>query len=128
MLRLKALDHVGLLVADLDRSLHFYQALGLELLRRSEPQGNHAGSAVLAIGTQEINVFCRPDLGGAASSAVHPIDHFCLLVDSPAIDEVVAGLQEAGIEIARGPIPRRDGASVFVTDPDGIRVELQIKQ
>jgi catechol 2,3-dioxygenase-like lactoylglutathione lyase family enzyme len=37
MLRPKALDHVGLVIADLDRGLRFYvKGLGLELLRRRE--------------------------------------------------------------------------------------------
>jgi catechol 2,3-dioxygenase-like lactoylglutathione lyase family enzyme len=55
MLRPKALDHVGLIVTDLDRSLRFYKALGLELLRRSERCTG--SSAVLKVGAQEINVF-----------------------------------------------------------------------
>ena len=53
MLRPKALDHVGLIVTDLDRSLRFYKALGLELLRRSERCTG--SSAVLKVGAQEIN-------------------------------------------------------------------------
>ena len=32
MLRPRAIDHVGILVTDMDRSLRFYQALGMELL------------------------------------------------------------------------------------------------
>ena len=36
MLRPKALDHVGITVTDMDRSLRFYcGVLGLELLRRT---------------------------------------------------------------------------------------------
>jgi catechol 2,3-dioxygenase-like lactoylglutathione lyase family enzyme len=37
MLRLTALDHVGLTVTDMDRSLAFYQALGFTVLRTSGP-------------------------------------------------------------------------------------------
>ena len=37
MPRLTALDHVGLKVADMDRTLDFYQRLGLTLLRTSGP-------------------------------------------------------------------------------------------
>jgi catechol 2,3-dioxygenase-like lactoylglutathione lyase family enzyme len=51
MLRPKALDHVGLIVTDMDRSLRFYQALGLELMRRSERGAG--SSAVLKVGAQE---------------------------------------------------------------------------
>ena len=35
MLRLKAIDHVGLRVSKMDKTLHFYQQLGLTLLRAS---------------------------------------------------------------------------------------------
>jgi catechol 2,3-dioxygenase-like lactoylglutathione lyase family enzyme len=84
-LRPKALDHVGLIVTDMDRSLRFYQALGLELLRRSE-RGT-GSSAVLKVGAQEINVFCDPD--SADRSGPQRIDHFCLMMESAAIDDVV---------------------------------------
>jgi metallothiol transferase len=120
MLRLKALDHVGISVTDLDRSLRFYvDGLGMELMRRRE------GAAVIKIGDQEINIFSNPDL--VAGSEPQRIDHFCLTVAYADASDLIAALGEAGIEIARGPIERRDGVAVFLHDPDGIRVELQIK-
>jgi catechol 2,3-dioxygenase-like lactoylglutathione lyase family enzyme len=128
MLRPKALDHVGLVVSDLDRSLRFYcEGLGLELLRRSGPKGNGVSSAVLKVGTQEINVFCDPDGRSAEGRGPERIHHFCLAMDGSHIDEVVTALQQAGIEVAKGPVQRRDGTSLFVEDPDGIRVELSVK-
>ena len=29
--------------------------------------------------------------------------------------------------VGRGPVRRRDGTALFVPDPDGVRVELQLK-
>ena len=126
MLRIKALDHVGLLVTDLDRSLRFYvEGLGLELLRRREGASG-ASSAVLKVGDQEINVLCNPNFI-AETNELHRIDHFCLMVESSTISELIAALREAGLEIVEGPTERRDGVAVFLHDPDGVRVELQIK-
>jgi catechol 2,3-dioxygenase-like lactoylglutathione lyase family enzyme len=42
MRRPKALDHVGLKVTDMEKSLHFYQTLGLEPLRTSDPKADGA--------------------------------------------------------------------------------------
>ncbi len=68
MLKLKALDHVGLVVADMDRSLRFYcEALGLELLRRSDREGG-VTAAVLKVGDQEINMFCNAGSAPAAKA------------------------------------------------------------
>jgi catechol 2,3-dioxygenase-like lactoylglutathione lyase family enzyme len=61
MLRPKALDHVALKVTDMDKTLHFYHQLGLELLRTSGPDVEGLRSAVIKVGGQEINVFARPD-------------------------------------------------------------------
>jgi catechol 2,3-dioxygenase-like lactoylglutathione lyase family enzyme len=121
MLRPKALDHVGILVSDLERSVRFYAALGVVVLRRRE------GAAVLKIGDQEINMFSVPDLAAASRDQAHGLDHFCLEMDSATIDDLVVALSDAGIEIVRGPTERRDGAAVFLRDPDGVRVELQVK-
>jgi glyoxylase I family protein len=126
MLRAKALDHVGLVVTDLDRSLRFYvEGLALELLRERELAGG-AGSAVLKVGDQEINVFCNPHFI-AGSNEAQGINHFCLMMERSTMGELIAAVREAGLEIAEGPTERRDGAALFLHDPDGVRVELQIK-
>ncbi|MGZ5900588.1 MAG: VOC family protein [Reyranella sp.] len=129
MLRPKALDHVGLTVTNMDRSLRFYcEVLGLELLRRSARGTGGLGSAVLRVGGQEINMFSDPAFAPLRRDD-NPagIDHFCLEVASATIDDLVASLQRAGVEIAKGPVQRRDGTSLFVSDPDGCRVELIVK-
>jgi glyoxylase I family protein len=130
MLRPKALDHVGLTVTDMDRSLRFYcEVLGLELLRRSAKGANGAASAVLRVGSQEINVFSDAAFASARFGDAPPgIDHFCLEIESATIDDVVGALRQAGVEIAKGPVPRRDGIALFVGDPDGCRVELIVKK
>ena len=47
MLRPKGLNHVALLVTELDKTLDFYRLLGLELLRTSGPNADGGGTAVL---------------------------------------------------------------------------------
>lgn len=127
MLRLTGLDHVGLNVTDMDRTLDFYRRLGLTVLRTSGPNAEGVRSAVIQVGGQELNIFSSPGLVQSGREKSAGVDHFCLLVEGASIDEVVAALREAGIEIARGPVQRRDGTALFVHDPDGVRVELQLK-
>jgi len=127
VLRLIGLDHVGLKVADMDRTLHFYQRLGLTLLRTRGPDADGVRSAVIQVGDQELNVFSGP--GFVSSGQDNPVgmDHFCLIVGAASVDDVMSDLRQAGIDVARGPVKRRDGVAVFVQDPDGVRVELQLK-
>lgn len=130
MLRPKALDHVGLTVTDMDRSLRFYcEALGLELLRRSPTSAAGLASAVLKVGDQEINMFSNPAFAPVRlDDNLAGIDHFCLEIESATIDDLVGALRQAGVNIAKGPVQRRDGISLFVSDPDGSRVELIVKK
>jgi catechol 2,3-dioxygenase-like lactoylglutathione lyase family enzyme len=127
MLRARALDHVGLSVLDMDKALQFYQALGLELLRIVGPKSDGSRIAVLRVGSQELNVFCVPDLPRGTREASAGMDHFCLEMEAASADEVIQDLRKAGIEVASGPVARREGASVFVCDPDGAHVELLVK-
>lgn len=128
MLRPKALDHVALTVADMDKTLRFYQLLGLALLRTSGPDADGGRSAVVRVGDQEINVFCRPGLVSVDRENLIGVHHFCLTMEATSIDDVIADLRHAGVDIFRGPVERRDGTSVFVYDPDGVRVELRIER
>ena len=127
MIRLKALDHVGLKVTDMDKALDFYQRLGLTLLRTSGPNADGLRSAVIQVGSQELNVFSHPEFVSSGKENPVGIDHFCLTVDAASVDDVIADLRQAGIEIVHGPVERRDGTALFVHDPDGVRVELQLK-
>ena len=127
MLKLKGLDHVGLRVTDLDRSIEFYQRLGMKLLRSRGPDAAGERFAVIQAGDQELNLVARPGATPSADKEALGMNHFCILVDYETIEAVVDGLKAAGIEIASGPSPRRDGAAVLVRDPDGVAVELQIK-
>ena len=126
MLRPKALDHVGLVVGDMDRTLKFYGLLGLEVLRRRD-RGGGVTSAVLRVGNQEINLFSQAGNVTAAASGPQTVDHFCLEMDCASIDALLSELERAGIAIASGPVERSDGTALFVRDPDGVRVELSVK-
>lgn len=128
MLQLKALDHVGLKVRDLDKTLRFYQQLGLQVLRAKGPDAAGVRMAVLQVGNQELNVACHPDFTPQGKDNAVGVDHFCFEVEAASMDEVIADLKRGGIEIAGGPTARRDGAAVFLVDPDGVRVELQLKK
>jgi catechol 2,3-dioxygenase-like lactoylglutathione lyase family enzyme len=128
MLRPKALDHVGLKVTDMDKTLDFYQRLGLTLLRTSGPDAGGLRSAVIQVGSQELNVFSVPEFVSSGEENRVGMDHFCLIVDAASIDDVIADLRRAGIAVVRGPVERRDGTALFVHDPDGVRVELQLKK
>jgi catechol 2,3-dioxygenase-like lactoylglutathione lyase family enzyme len=128
MMKPKAIDHVGLKVTDMDRSLSFYcDGLGLKLLRRSDKSPGIA-SAVLAVGAQEMNLFSSPAFNtGSADGNPPGLDHFCLEIESASIDGLMAALAQAGIAVAKPPVKRSDGISLFVSDPDDCRVELIVK-
>jgi catechol 2,3-dioxygenase-like lactoylglutathione lyase family enzyme len=127
MLRVKGLDHVGLKVTDMDKTLDFYQRLGLTLVRTAGPDAEGLRTAVIGIGSQELNVFSHPDFVPSGQENPVGMDHFCLAVDAASIDDVIADLGQAGVDIVRGPVKRRDGTALFLQDPDGVRVELQLK-
>jgi len=128
MLRPRALDHIGLKVADPDRTLSFYKALGLEVLRTSGPNAEGLRSAVVKVGSQEINVFCGPDFVPVDRENPVGMHHFCLNMEATSVADLIADLGRAGIEIFRGPVERETGISVFVHDPDGFKVELRIEK
>ena len=126
-MKLKGLDHVGIMATDFERSVDFYRRLGLTVLRsREDPDGVHI--AVLQVGDQELNLFSKPGVAAARGEPPAGMDHFCIRIDAASPEEVMATLKDSGIEVARGPIKRRDGIAFFVHDPDGVHVELQLRE
>jgi len=127
MLHPKALDHLALKVTDMDKTLHFYhQVLGLELLRTAGPNAEGGRSAVLQAGGQKIDVFFRPDFVPADKDKPVGMDHLCLIMETASVEDLMAALRQADVEIFWGPVERHSSTSVYVYDPDGVHVELRV--
>jgi catechol 2,3-dioxygenase-like lactoylglutathione lyase family enzyme len=137
------LDHIGVVVSDLDRALAFWQGLvGLPVTARGEASWPHLsdlnGQPGVALG------WCTLSLGGAvleltsyrggAPAAGRAGEdepgraHVGIVVDD--LDEVTARLLAAGVTLrSPGPVALAAGQyrgwrALYALDPDGTSVEL----
>jgi len=122
------LIHTCYRIADIDRSVGFYEKLGFEERGR------------LPIRDEAINVFMGLPGDGARleltwnRGATEPYEigtgygHIALTVDD--LDGTLERLSQVGIDPERPPYAVRDGGSrlCFVRDPDGYRIELIERQ
>lgn len=117
------LVHTCYRIGDVDRSVGFYNALGLEEMGR------------LPIRDEAINVYMGfpgdgPRLELTHNFGVDSYDigsgygHIAVRVDD--LDATLERLKAQGIEPERAPYTVREGGSrlCFVRDPDGYRIEL----
>jgi metallothiol transferase len=127
MLNVTGLDHIGLKVTDMDRSLHFYHdVLGLDIVHTSGPHENGGRSATLRAGSQQLDVFYRPDFVSTDRDKPVGMDHLCLTLNGDSMELVLEFLQQQQVEVMWGPVTRHGTTSVYVFDPDGIHVELRL--
>jgi lactoylglutathione lyase len=118
------LIHTCYRVTDPERSISFYEALGLEK-RRELPIRDEAINYFLGVPGNEV-----PELELTHNFGVDSYElgtgygHVALTVDD--LDRTLERLAEQGIEPERPPYQVREGGSriCFVRDPDGYRVEL----
>ncbi|GGV10293.1 VOC family protein [Streptomyces spectabilis] len=124
-MRVIALDHIVLNVADVERSLAFYTGpLGLEPVRVEEWRAGKVSfpSVRVSPGTI-IDLFPARD---TESGAGRNVDHICLAVEPLDWQEVI---DSGEFTVVDGP-GKRFGArgtaiSLYVQDPDGNTVELR---
>ena len=122
--RVRGINHAGLMVSDLKRSIEFYQTLfGL-------PQGESTDTiARLQIGPGPVHL----ELLSAAAGAAPFINHFCLGVEGFDVDRIARVFADHGVAKSdkAGPMTLRvtarpaGGSSIRLGDPDGIDVQLQ---
>ncbi|MDU9395367.1 MULTISPECIES: VOC family protein [Pseudomonadaceae] len=120
---LERIDHLVLTVADIPRTVDFYQrVLGM----RHEVFGE--GRSALAFGQQKLNLH---QAGREFEpKAAHPLPgaiDLCLVTTWP-LERLLAHLAAEGVAVEEGPV-RRTGAlgpieSVYVRDPDGNLIEI----
>jgi catechol 2,3-dioxygenase-like lactoylglutathione lyase family enzyme len=120
-LRVVALDHLVLNVADVERSLAFYcDELGLARERVDEwRRGEVFFPSVRVDAHTIIDLLAAPRTGENA-------DHLCLVVEPVDLDAIKAS---GRFDVVDGPAvrfgARGDGTSLYVKDPDGNTVELR---
>jgi lactoylglutathione lyase len=118
------LIHTCYRITDPERSVAFYEALGLEK-RRELPIRDEAVNYFLGVpGKPQPELELTYNFGVDAYELGTAYGHVALTVDD--LDTTLAALAEKGIEPERPPYTVRDGGSrlCFVRDPDDYRVEL----
>ena len=118
------LIHTCYRITDPDRSVAFYEALGLEK-RRELPIRDEAMNYFLGVPGQDL-----PELELTYNFGVDSYElgtgygHVALTVED--LDGTLERLAAQGIEPEREPYTVREGGSrlCFVRDPDGYRIEL----
>jgi catechol 2,3-dioxygenase-like lactoylglutathione lyase family enzyme len=102
------LNHVTLSVADVARSREFYERL-LGGIVVGEPR---PASVDLRIGDSFVGMAKSPNAGR--------VDHFCVGIDKYAPAEGLEKAKAAGLNASLVG----NGQQLFITDPDGIRVQI----
>lgn len=123
------IQHVGLVVSDLERSRRFYAgALGLEEVPR--PPNFTFDGAWFRFGGTELHLLAEEHTtggagpGDAGEGATRGLTtHLAFQVEDLAA--ACARLADHGVALTGGPMPRGDGYDqVFFLDPDGYVLEL----
>jgi lactoylglutathione lyase len=118
------LIHTCYRVTDPERSIAFYEALGLEK-RRELPIRDEAVNYFLGVpGRDQPELELTYNFGVDSYELGTGYGHIALTVDD--LDATLEELAGQGIEPERPPYQVREGGSriCFVRDPDGYRVEL----
>jgi lactoylglutathione lyase len=142
---INGVNHTGLQVRDIERSIAFYRDLiGLELLARRESRADYVADVVGYPGAVLQMAWLRHPSGGPVIELLEyveprgtPIDtstpnpgtaHVCFNV--PDIQATYERLKVAGVKFkSAGPVAitqglNKGGFAIYFTDPDGITLEL----
>jgi lactoylglutathione lyase len=116
--------HFGLRVADLERSLEFYRAVGYEIVGRvsASPLGE---LVMLKLpGDEFVSIELVHDAARRAPDHDTRLSHFVIKVE--AIDATISQLAARGVTAEKpvSPDDSNDFWTCMLVDPDGNRIEL----
>ena len=122
-MKIDSLDHLVLTVKDIDASCVFYsRALGMQVMTFGE------GRKALAFGRQKINLHLHGNEFEPKADKPMPGSADLCFVSSVPLQEIIAHLQQAEIQILEGPVQRTGAVgpimSVYIRDPDLNLVEI----
>ncbi len=136
-------SHVGVTVADLERSIRFYELLDFGVVARWVRTEDYLRELVgyptvdlhaAVLRHDACDVFLELlEYRNVSRASIDPANgnpgtsHFCLFVDG--FEELWERLAAAGVDSVSGPVtptvgPNKGSLAVYLIDPDGHRVEL----
>ena len=118
-MKIERIDHLNITVADIDRSIAWYEKLlGVTTERMGE------GRAALLFGNQKIHL---DQAGATAMSGEKRLPaHICFITEAP-VSEIAAHVESCGVPIRmQGPRAGAIGTiqSVYIDDPDQHSIEI----
>jgi len=120
---LQSLQHYTVRVNDLDKSIKFYEEI-LDLKNGPRPNFGFPGAWLYL---QEIPIV-HLMAGGTESETTRkgPFDHIAF--GSTGIEETITHLEQKGVEFHRNEIEDFGLTQIFISDPDGVKIELNFRQ
>lgn len=128
------MQHYMVLSKDLEKTRAFYcDVLGLRAGPR--PPFDFAGLWIYAGDVACVHVALRSSYDATARTAANPadpVDHGSGSVDHIAFaatdyDELVARFEQHGVRYRATRVPGKDLRQLFVFDPDGIQIEINVR-
>ena len=122
-MRIVRLDHLVLTVADVDRTVEFYQrVLGMQPVTFGD------GRRALAFGSSKINLHQAGREFEPKAARPTPGSADLCLISADLLTDVCAHLAAQAIAIEEGPVTRSGATgpieSVYIRDPDGNLIEI----
>ncbi len=119
-MKIERIDHLNLTVADIERSIEFYnRVLGM----KTESMGE--GRAALYFGQQKIHLDAAKGPMAMSGEKRMPA-HICFVTETP-MSEITAHLDHCGVPVRmQGPRAGAIGTiqSVYIDDPDHNSIEI----
>jgi lactoylglutathione lyase len=116
--------HFGLRVADVERSLAFYAAVGYEVVGRVPATPLGELTMIKLPGDEFVAIELVHDPASTDTDTHRGPSHFVIHVES--MDATVAELAAGGVEaeVPTSPDGSDDFRTTWIVDPDGNRIEL----
>lgn len=111
--------HAMVRTTDPQKSIKFYETLGLKLMRKKDVESAKFSLYFLATAEGEPEIELTHNWDEQNYSRGNQFGHLAFQVED--IYQKCQQLQDSGVEILRPP---RDGRMAFIKDPNGISIEL----
>ena len=120
-MQIKTLDHVGIRVMNVDKSMQFYKTLGFQIIREDYKEQVFVVKHPSGI---EINLIAHGDNDHDRQNVLMDVEerypgytHYAIEVQS--VEKAKAFFESINIKITGGPVTFGDGkTSIFIRDPD----------